>query len=1032
MKHDAHRLLALAMALAMLLSAFALADDGRLEIEMDGDFVIETEVSGGDDAQGREGEVEIELDAGEDAPDAAMDFEAGAEIDLNPDLDGVGLESNEAAPAPETGAAAGTVADDEIDWTEWLSDHSLPTDPGDYRLIGDVIIDSSWIPAQGTTRLDLNGYTITLSAYYDTYAIQINSGATLEVYNTSFYDGIIRTENLDISKAVVNVEGSFILHYGKIRDCRTGVQIAQTGTFTMHSGVIIDCGTGVLNAGGRFDMEDGTIYLNTVRGVANSGTFNMTGGSISNHESSDNGAGVLNEGTFNMNGGEISCNTSNGNGAGVLNAGTFNLTGGDISRNASLKDASFTDGGGGVYNNGDFTMSGGTIAYNTSNNNGAGVRNAGTFNMTGGEISHNESRKDDYYSGGGGGVYNDNVFNMSGDARIFENKGMYGGGVSSRHLFNMTGGEIYHNEATAADGYGGGVYIIERSEATICGTAVIRNNTANKGGGVFNWGHCTLENGAITVNAAHNDGGGVCNYGQFEMSGGMITGNEADNCGGGVCNGYDGYDACSFIMRGGTISWNKAGSHGGGVYSIDKFLMENGAIEGNAASNNGGGVYSTDIFRMKNGSIQGNAAANDGGGVCNVGRFYMTGGAITGNGVMGDLKTQRGGGICAQNGTFTLSGKVDISGNKGINGDSDIMLCDVDSDTRTGIIIGNPLENKKPIGIAYDGDFPMAIVFTKGFSRKMGGKDPADYFVSQQEGCAALLNTDGKEAILSRMVTVTFYNNIITEKQEEKLQVMRLGVETELEPNTFVWSGHRFTHWSTYSPDTDTIGRDYEDRAKVTLYKDLDLYAKWKEIEPEPTLEAVPRADYTLLARMTASGNGKTALKVAWTKVGDAEGYDVYFAPCGKAFRLGASVSASDTCHVRFTGLKKRKPYKAYVQAWKKVNGKKVPIGSKSPELHAITGGYDKDYCNTKAVRLNRSALSLKVGQSKALRATLKGVKSGKAPLKHVRKVRWYSSDVNVATVDGNGRVKAVGQGACTVYALANNGVRSSVRVTVK
>jgi len=88
MKHDVRRLLALAMVLAMLLSAFALADDGRLEIE---------------------------LDAGEDAPDATMDFEAGAEIDLNPDLDGVGLESNKAALAPEAGAAAGTVADDEID-----------------------------------------------------------------------------------------------------------------------------------------------------------------------------------------------------------------------------------------------------------------------------------------------------------------------------------------------------------------------------------------------------------------------------------------------------------------------------------------------------------------------------------------------------------------------------------------------------------------------------------------------------------------------------------------------------------------------------------------------------------------------------------------------------------------------------------------------------------------------------------------------------------------------------------------------------
>jgi len=46
--------------------------------------------------------------------------------------------------------------------------------------------------------------------------------------------------------------------------------------------------------------------------------------------------------------------------------------------------------------------------------------------------------------------------------------------------------------------------------------------------------------------------------------------------------------------------------------------------------------------------------------------------------------------------------------------------------------------------------------------------------------------------------------------------------------------------------------------------------------------------------------------------------------------------------------------------------------------------------------------------------------------------VRFYSTDANVATVDDGGTVKAIGKWTCTVYAIANNGVRSKVKVTVK
>ena len=78
-------------------------------------------------------------------------------------------------------------------------------------------------------------------------------------------------------------------------------------------------------------------------------------------------------------------------------------------------------------------------------------------------------------------------------------------------------------------------------------------------------------------------------------------------------------------------------------------------------------------------------------------------------------------------------------------------------------------------------------------------------------------------------------------------------------------------------------------------------------------------------------------------------------------------------------------------------NGRKDYIGSASPVLHAITGGYTSRRCNARSVKLNKSSLTLKVGRSKTLKATVKGVKSGRKVLKHSGLVRYYSSDNNVA-----------------------------------
>ena len=110
MKHNARKLLAVILALAMLLSTFAMAEDGMTELGMDQPIEIEGELGGeGEDApQTPEGEIEIEPEEGGDAPEGDLDLAVGEDLAL--DLDGESLETFEEALAPVTEAAMNTVS----------------------------------------------------------------------------------------------------------------------------------------------------------------------------------------------------------------------------------------------------------------------------------------------------------------------------------------------------------------------------------------------------------------------------------------------------------------------------------------------------------------------------------------------------------------------------------------------------------------------------------------------------------------------------------------------------------------------------------------------------------------------------------------------------------------------------------------------------------------------------------------------------------------------------------------------------------
>ena len=199
---------------------------------------------------------------------------------------------------------------------------------------------------------------------------------------------------------------------------------------------------------------------------------------------------------------------------------------------------------------------------------------------------------------------------------------------------------------------------------------------------------------------------------------------------------------------------------------------------------------------------------------------------------------------------------------------------------------------------------------------------------------------------------------------------------------------------------------------------------------PAPETPAVQAyvSDYTLLATLKTSG--KKALKLGWTQVGGAEGYDVFFGVCNAGeCRYLASVSGQS---YKIGNLKAGSAFKAYVWAWKNVGGVKTYIGDPSPDVHAIVGGKSNKYTNPKSIGAKKKKLMLTVGGSKDVKAKLKKVSNNRNYLNHVAKVRYYSSDRAVVVVDAKGRVTGVGVGKCTVYAVAENGLRTSVKITVK
>ena len=554
------------------------------------------------------------------------------------------------APALVAEQDSGHTEADHANMIPWEETDSLPNTAGSYYLTKDVTLTAEWEPKSGIV-LCLNGKSITLNAEGD--VINMSANGTIFTLYDCHKSGTI-THGKDSNDTTYN-----------------GCGVVVGGTFNMYGGKITgNVRTGYENGGGVF---------------VSYGIFNMYDGEITNNSCGSSGGGVYVErGTFNMSGGEISGNTSGEYGGGIeLSSSTFTMTDGSISQNKAKENGGGID----VSAGSTFTMYGGTITGNTSYiGGGVAVEKYGnnTFNMNGGAITDNTATNTGSETGGGVYVESDGIFNVSGAAKITDNKrneetnNVYlrpetitiTGALDKDASIGVTTPSVavVGSPVTIAKGDG---YTLTDDDAArftsdagyypeLDGTEVkLYKNQPQKhpicGETCTHDGiHPALVWEGITELADATKAGNYYlmeSVTRPEKTGPLFCNNNVKLC----LNGHSitaAHDSYAIMVR------------NGANFTLTDCGQKSGTIT-HGSGNKGSGVMvnSGGSFTMYGGTICGNTAADSGSGVIVNGgsRFTMYGGAITGNNTTGDVSC--GGVYVISTGTFTVSGAAKIQNN---------------------------------------------------------------------------------------------------------------------------------------------------------------------------------------------------------------------------------------------------------------------------------------------------------------------------------------------------------------------------------
>lgn len=349
------------------------------------------------------------------------------------------------------------------------------------------------------------------------------------------------------NRGVVDMKAGLLTGAEELRYCRGispdyqrfcgAVTVAGEGAvLNLSGGAIADNTVAYTNADWETDFLAGNLWI----GVG--GTLNMTGGEIRGGKTATynyfttGGIGTEFGATLNISGGKIHSNHGGwGGGISIAAADVYKsrpehlqwwkdkpLTVLNLSGDAEISDNSAGFGGGGinVFGKGEVYMSGGVIHDNVAPY-GGGVNAMDDYKEGG-------SRIGEYSRGAGMSVFGDTfddyshledwanivpaAFVMTGGTIRDNFAYMTGGGVNVvSNRVSLQGGEIIDNAVSAYQGQGGGVYVSTVPYVLRVNNAVVYDNVASIGGGLWNCPtgstHIELVDGtSIFDNQAHDWG----------------------------------------------------------------------------------------------------------------------------------------------------------------------------------------------------------------------------------------------------------------------------------------------------------------------------------------------------------------------------------------------------------------------------------------------------------------------------------------------------------------------------------------------
>lgn len=257
------------------------------------------------------------------------------------------------------------------------------------------------------------------------------------------------------------------------------------------------------------------------------------------------------------------------------------------------------------------------------------------------------------------------------------------------------------------------------------------------------------------------------------------------------------------------------------------------------------------------------------------------------------------------------------------------------------------------------------------------------------------------------------------------------------------------THFSIYAAiypkQTTTTASDKTNTSDKTSTTDktkkpTQVIGKKNETVPggvvDDSMIGLPKAEenevisYQTL-QLHLSRSDDTSVRLGWNQVPGASGYELYGARCNTKTKkyeimqittLDAPTMTAWMCE----NLKENTYYKFIVRAYMKKDGEKVYI-ARSRSAHVSTGG--GGYGFIQDVTVDKPEVTLGVGKTSVIKAT---IDTAAQKIRSHYDLRFESSDSSVATVSGGGKITAKKKGTCTIYVYTQNGLYTTVKVTVK